>query len=67
MEGLDVGVSQLDSLLQFFRHQLLCFSDLVFGHFERREVYMVEFQFIAFYCFVASLLDICQDGGNGLV
>ena len=67
VEGLDIVVGQLDGFLQILAHQFPGLVDLVLCDFERWQVHMVELQLIAFHSLVASLTDVCQYGGYGLI
>ena len=62
VESLDVVVGQLDGGLEFCTYQLFGFLHLFVGNSKCRQINMVEFQFIAFYGIIATLLDISQNG-----
>ena len=64
---MDIIVSQLDSGFQVGTHGLLGLFHLLGRHFERRQVYMVELQFVALYGIVATLLNVGQYRGYRLV
>ena len=67
VEGLNVIVSQLDGSLQVCIHQLLSLLHLLVAHLERRQVHVVELQFIALHGVIAASLHVGQHSSHRLV
>ena len=67
VEGLYVVVSQLDGSLQVCIHQLLSLFHLLVAHLERRQVHVVELQFVALHGVIAASLHVGQHSSHRIV